>query len=175
MRGRLSVHTSTKRLYQKRTRRTRKNEQRTNTKIKAGTFWVVSSVRFTVRAVPSVVIESCRYFLTESRVGCSFLAEAVKPRFGGLLSAVMQYVGNVLAVGGFSLFSSKDFGGRRHYQNMAVNRHITGTPHSGGNFTAGKIPTTTLKFTALLRKRAKTKVPRANLVQTHYHGAYRAG
>ena len=25
---------------------------------------------------------------------------------------------------------------------MAVSRHITGTAHQGGNFTAGKIPTT---------------------------------
>ena len=29
---------------------------------------------------------------------------------------------------------------------MAVNRHITGTANQGGNFTAGKIPTTTLFF-----------------------------
>ena len=27
---------------------------------------------------------------------------------------------------------------------MAVNRHITGTAHQGGTFTAGKIPTITL-------------------------------
>ena len=46
----------------------------------------------------------------------------------------MQYGGDVLAVGDI-------------YQNMAVNRHITGTAHQGGNFTAGKIPTTTLKKT----------------------------
>ena len=26
-----------------------------------------------------------------------------------------------------------------------VNRHITGTTHPGGNLTAGKIPTTTMK------------------------------
>ena len=30
---------------------------------------------------------------------------------------------------------------------MAVNRHITGTAHQGGNFTAGKIPSTTLAIT----------------------------
>ena len=79
-------------------------------------------------------IESWRYFLAESRVGGTFLAEAVKPRYGGI----------VLAVGGLSFFGGNDFGGRRYYQNMAVNRHITGTAHQGGNFTARRIPTTTL-------------------------------
>ena len=68
-----------------------------------------------------------------------------KPKYGGIFSAVMQYGGNLVAVGGFSFFGGNDFGGRRYYQNMAVNRHITGTAHQGGNFTAGKIPTTTLK------------------------------
>ena len=58
----------------------------------------------------------------------------------------MQYGGNVLAVGVFSFFDGNDFGGRRYYQNMAVNRHITGTAHQGGNFTAVQIPTTTLLF-----------------------------
>ena len=29
---------------------------------------------------------------------------------------------------------------------MAVKRHITGTAHQGGNFTAGKMPTTALEF-----------------------------
>ena len=43
--------------------------------------------------------------------------------------------GNVLAVGGFSYFGGNDFGGRRYYQNMAVNRHIAGTAHQGDNFT----------------------------------------
>ena len=38
------------------------------------------------------------------RVGGTFLAEAVKPKYGGIFSAVMQYGGNVLAVGGFSFF-----------------------------------------------------------------------
>ena len=57
----------------------------------------------------------------------------------------MQYGGNVLAVGGFSFFGGKDFGGRRYYQTMTVNRHITGTAHQGGSFTAGKILTTTLE------------------------------
>ena len=44
----------------------------------------------------------------------------------------------------FSFFGGNDFGGRRCYQNMVINRHITGTALQGGNFTAGKIPTTTL-------------------------------
>ena len=81
-----------------------------------------------------------------SRFGGIFLAEAVKPKYSGIFSAVMQYGGIVLAVGGFSFFGGNDFGGRRYYQNMAVNRHITGTAHQGGNFMAGKIPTTTLVF-----------------------------
>ena len=34
---------------------------------------------------------------------------------------------------------------------MALNRHITGTAHQGGNFTAGKMPTTTLINTLLSR------------------------
>ena len=38
-----------------------------------------------------------------SRVG-TFLAEAVKPKYGGIFSAVRQYGGNVLAVGDFSFF-----------------------------------------------------------------------
>ena len=100
-------------------------------------------------------IESWRYsfdgivswhFLAVSSVGGIFLTEAVKPKCGGVFSAVMQYGGNVLAVGGFSFFGGNDFGGRRYYQNMAVNHHITGTAHQGGNFTAGKIPTTTLQI-----------------------------
>ena len=66
------------------------------------------------------------------------LAEAVKPKYVGIFSAVVQYGGNVWAVGGSSFFGGNDFDGRRYYQNMAVNRHITGTAHEGGNFTAEK-------------------------------------
>ena len=40
-------------------------------------------------------------FLTELRVGGLFLAEAVKPTYGGIFSVVMQHGGNFLAVGGF--------------------------------------------------------------------------
>ena len=69
----------------------------------------------------------------------------MKSKYRGIFSAVMQYGGTGLAVGGFSFFGGNDCGGRWCYQNMAVNRHITGTAHQGGNFTAGKIPTTTLK------------------------------
>ena len=91
-------------------------------------------------------IKRWRYFLVVPRVGRIFLTEAVKPKYIDIFSAVMQYGGNVLAVGGFLFFGGNDFGGRRYYQNMAVNRHITGTAHQGGNFMAGKIPTTTLVF-----------------------------
>ena len=40
------------------------------------------------------------------------LAEAVKPKYGGIFSAVMQYKGHCLAaVGGISVFGGNDFGG----------------------------------------------------------------
>ena len=42
-----------------------------------------------------------------SRVGVNLLAEAVKPIYGGIFSAVTQYGGNVLAVDGFSFFGGK--------------------------------------------------------------------
>ena len=66
-----------------------------------------------------------------SRVEGIFSAKAVKPKYGGIFSAVMQYGGSVLAVGGFSFSGGNEFGDRRYYRNMAVNRH--------------KIPTTTLQ------------------------------
>ena len=53
-------------------------------------------------------IESWRYFLAVSRVGGIFVASAVKPKYGGIFLAVMQYGGNVLAVGGFSFFGGND-------------------------------------------------------------------
>ena len=46
-------------------------------------------------------IESWRYFLAVCRVGGIVLAEAVKPKYGGIFSVVMPYGGNVSAVGGF--------------------------------------------------------------------------
>ena len=46
---------------------------------------------------------------------------------GGKFSAVMPYRGNVSAVGGFSFFGGNDFGG--------------GGKTKSGNFTAGKLPT----------------------------------
>ena len=49
-------------------------------------------------------LESWRYFLAVSRVRGTFLAEAVKPKYGGILSVVMQYGGNFLAVDSFSFF-----------------------------------------------------------------------
>ena len=39
------------------------------------------------------------------------LAEAVKPKHGGIFSAVMPYGGNFSAVRGFSFFGGNDFGG----------------------------------------------------------------
>ena len=47
-------------------------------------------------------IECWRYFLAVSRVGGTFLGEAVKPKYSGVFSAVMQCGGSVLAVGDFS-------------------------------------------------------------------------
>ena len=128
--GRLSVLTSTKRLYRKGTRRTRKNKgQRTNTKKNAGTFgqypvyavplggiqyrrYLLGGIqcwRYLLGGIESWRysfggIESWRYFSAVSRVGGTFLAEAVKPKYGGIFLAVTQYGGNVLAVGGFSFF-----------------------------------------------------------------------
>ena len=67
-----------------------------------------------------------------SRLGI-FLAESVKPEYGGIFSAVVQYGGNALVLGGFPFFGGNDFGGRRYYQIMAVNCYITGTAHQGGN------------------------------------------
>ena len=49
-------------------------------------------------------IESWRYFSAVSRVGGTFLAEAVKPKYGGIFSVIMQYGGNVLAAGVFPFF-----------------------------------------------------------------------
>ena len=39
---------------------------------------------------------------------------------------------------------------------MAVNRHITGTAHQGRNFTAGKVPTTTLKFWSSRKNKSRS-------------------
>ena len=68
-------------------------------------------------------IESWRYFLAVSRSGGTFLTEAVKPKYGGIFSAVLQYGGNFVAVGGFSFFGGNDFGG-------------SGKPKYGGIFSA---------------------------------------
>ena len=51
------------------------------------------------------------------------MAEAVKPKYGGIFSAVLQYGGNFVAVGGFSFFGGNDFGG-------------SGKPKYGGIFSA---------------------------------------
>ena len=49
---------------------------------------------------------------------------------------------------------------------MAVNRHIAGTAHQGGNFTAGKIPTTTLAFFGAVIRRTdfRPKIPQKNVI-----------
>ena len=57
--------------------------------------------------------------------GCHFsavtaFAQAVNPNMAVFFSAVMQYGGNFLAVGGFSFFGGNDFGG-------------SGKPKFGGN------------------------------------------
>ena len=44
------------------------------------------------------------------------LAEAVKPKYGGIFSTVMHYGGNILAVSGFSFFGG----------NVNVNSKISG-------------------------------------------------
>ena len=93
------------------------------------------------RLLASRVGGSC---LALSRVDGIFLAEAIKPKYGGIFSALMQYGGIFLAVGGFSFLCGNDFGGGGRTKNMGVNRHITGTAYQDGNFTTGKLPKTTL-------------------------------
>ena len=51
-----------------------------------------------------------------------------KPNYGDVFSAVMQYRGNLLAVGGFSFFGGKDFGGGGNTENMAVAAILPGPP-----------------------------------------------
>ena len=80
-----------------------------------------------------------------SRVGGINSAVSGNYDYGGIFSAVLQYGGTFLVVCGISVFGGNDFGGRRYLHNMAVNRGITGTAHQGGNVTAGKLPTSTLK------------------------------
>ena len=98
-----------------------KNKERTRPKAGTfrrssvrNTFWAVSSVGGTFRAVSRVGgallavlrVGGTFWGYLELVVGGTFLAEeAVKPNYGGVFSAVMQYGGGyVLAVGGFSLF-----------------------------------------------------------------------
>ena len=94
----------------------------------------VPFARYPVSVVPfgryrELAVLFWRYRELTALFGGIFLAGAVKPEYGGIFSAVMQYGGNLVAVGGFSFFGGNDFGGRRYYQNMAVNRDITGTAH----------------------------------------------
>ena len=65
--------------------------------IQSGYLLAVSRVGATLLAVLRVGATFWRYL----ELAVLFLAEAVKPKHGGILSAVMQYGGNVLAGGGF--------------------------------------------------------------------------
>ena len=121
-----------------------------------GTFWAASSWRYSFGD-----IESWRYFSAVSRVGGTFFTEAVKPKYG-FFSVVMQYDGNVLAVGG-SLFLAGNASAVGGITKIWRNRHITGTAHQGGNFTAGKIPTTTLQTIERECTQIFCQVPRAGI------------
>ena len=113
----LSVFTSTKRFYRKGTEepeitKTQNEHEKKSRYFKAvstvrGTFWAISSVGGTVLAVSRVgatllaVLRVGGTFWRYLELAVLFLAEAVKPKHGGIFSAVMQYGGNVLAGGGF--------------------------------------------------------------------------
>ena len=167
MRGRISAHVHKEVLLK--TNPKNQKEQRTKNEHEKKSRYFLGGIqcrqyllggiqyrRYPVLAVPfgryrELAVLFWRYRELTALFGGIFLAGAVKPEYGGIFSAVMQYGGNLVAVGGFSFFGGNDFGGRRYYQNMAVNRHITGTAHQGGNFTAGKIPTTTLQISGQSR------------------------
>ena len=63
------------------------------------------------------------------------LAEAVKPKYGV----------NFSAVGCFSFFDGADFGGGGKTKIWRY-RHISVSPHQGGNFAAGKCPSSSTGF-----------------------------
>ena len=116
---------------------------------KARTLWAVSSVRGTFWAASTI---GCIVWATSgvgatfyaaSRVGGNFLpvlyrelevhfggiqsclyfmAEAVKPKYGGIFPMVMQYGGNVLAVARFSFVVGHDFdrSGKQKYGRKPV-------------------------------------------------------
>ena len=65
--------------------------------------------------------------------------------YHGDYSAVMRYAGNFSAVNGFSFFDGNGFGGNGNTPNMPVNRQITVSGYQDGNFTAVKLPRSTLK------------------------------
>ena len=61
------------------------------------------------------------------------MAEAVKPKCGGIFSPAMQYGANFVAVGGFLFFGENDFGGsgitkiRRYFLGgNAIRRYVFG-------------------------------------------------
>ena len=75
-----------------------------------------------------------------------FFGGSGKTKIWRYFSALIQYGRNVLARGGFSFFGGNTLAVEGITKIPAVNRHnIAGTATQGGNFTAGKIPTTTLK------------------------------
>ena len=61
------------------------------------------------------------------------MAEAVKPKYGGIFSAVMQYAGIFLAVGNFSFFGGNDFGGSGKTKYGGI---FSAVMQYGGNFLA---------------------------------------
>ena len=67
-------------------------------------FWLTQAGRYCHTAV------RFRRWAVFSFLAVTTLAEAVKPKYGDIFSAVMQYGGNFLAVGGFSFFGGNDFG-----------------------------------------------------------------
>ena len=66
-----------------------------------GTFWAVSRVGGILLAALKVGRTFWRYL----ELAVLFVTKAVKPKYGGICLAAMQYGGNVLAVGGFSFFA----------------------------------------------------------------------
>ena len=99
-------------------------------------LWAVSSVGGTFWAVSRVGIESWRYSFggsVKTKLWRYFLGDIATRRYFLEVGVFSFFGGNILALGG-------------NTKNMAVNRHITGTVHQGGNFTAGKLPRTTLNY-----------------------------
>ena len=118
IRGRLSVHTSTKRFYRKEPEEPERTKN--NTKRKAGNFWAVSSVGGTFWAVSSVggtfwaasrfvvallavlrVDDTCWRYL---ELAVFFWRKRYNQTMAVFFSAVMHYGGNVLGGRRFFVF-----------------------------------------------------------------------